>query len=129
MATAVMENSIVAQNTCLQKCVVGRNSFIGAGTTFTDFNLVPKPIRAFFDGVLQPVGTEVMGGCVGHNCRVGAGLVIYPARTIESDTVVFSTPERRVISKNVTYAESDHHKVPGGTERHPRRYDPNVRRL
>lgn len=127
LTTAVMENSIIAQNTCLQKCVVGRNSFIGAGNTFTDFNLVSdKPIKAFFDGRLQPLGAEVMGGCVGHNCRLGSGLVIYPARTIESDTIIFSTPERRVIAKNVTYEESDHHKVPGGTELHPRLYDPSV---
>jgi carbonic anhydrase/acetyltransferase-like protein (isoleucine patch superfamily) len=129
LMTAVMENSIIAQNTCLQKCVVGRNSFIGAGTTFTDFNLVPKPIRAFFDGELQDIGTEVMGGCVGHNCRLGSGLIIYPARTIESDTVLFASPERRVIAKNVTYEESDHHKIPGGTKLHPRLYDPNVKRL
>ncbi len=127
--TAVMENSIIAQNTCLQFCVVGRNSFIGAGTTFTDFNLVPKPLRAYFNDGLQPIGSEVMGGCVGHNCRLGAGLVIYPARTIESDTIVLSTQERRVIVKNVTYKESDHHSIPGGTELHPRLYDPNVRRL
>jgi acetyltransferase-like isoleucine patch superfamily enzyme len=129
LTTAVMENSIIAQNTCLQKCVVGRNSFVGAGTTFTDFNLIPKPLRAVFEGKLQPIGTEVMGGCVGHNCRLGSGLVIYPARTIESDTVVLSTLERRVITKNVMYAESDHHDIPGGTDLHPRLYDPNVRRL
>lgn len=128
-ATAVMENSIIAQNTCLQMCVVGRNSFVGAGTTFTDFNMVPKPLRAFYDGKLEPIGSEVMGGCVGHNCRVGSGLVIYPARTIESDTIIFATPERRVISKNVTYEESDHLKLPGGEALHPRLYDPNVKRL
>jgi carbonic anhydrase/acetyltransferase-like protein (isoleucine patch superfamily) len=127
--TAVMENSIIAQNTCLQKCVVGRNSFIGAGTTFTDFNVIPIPMRAFFEGELQSVGTEVMGGCVGHNCRLGAGLIIYPARTIESDTVLFASPERRVIAKNVTYEQSDHHKLPGGTKMHPRLYDPQIRRL
>lgn len=130
LMTAVMENSIIAQNTCLQKCVVGRNSFIGAGTTFTDYNLVPKPIRAFSsDGKLERVGTDVMGGCVGHNCRLGAGLLIHPARTIESDTVLVATPERWVISKNVTYEQSDHHKVPGGKELHPRLYDPSIRRL
>jgi acetyltransferase-like isoleucine patch superfamily enzyme len=128
-ATAVMENSIIAQNTCLQMCVVGRNSFIGAGTTFTDFNLVPKPLRAFFGGELQPIGTEVMGGCVGHNCRLGAGLIIYPARMIESDSIVLPTSERHVITKNITYEESDHHRIPGATELHPRLYDPNVRRL
>lgn len=127
--TAVMENSIIAQNTCLQFCVIGRNSFVGAGTTFTDFNLVPKPLRAYFEGELQAIGSDVMGGCVGHNCRLGAGLVIMPARTIESDTVVVASPERHVIVKNVTYEESDHHKWPGGTKLHPRLYDPNVRPL
>jgi len=35
------DNSMVAQNTCLQMCVIGRNTFIGAGSTFTDFNLLP----------------------------------------------------------------------------------------
>jgi hypothetical protein len=29
-----------------------------------------------------------MGGCVGHNCRVGSGMIVYPARTIESDVVL-----------------------------------------
>jgi carbonic anhydrase/acetyltransferase-like protein (isoleucine patch superfamily) len=129
LMTAVMENSIVAQNTCLQKCVVGRNSFIGAGTTFTDYNLVAKPIRAFFEDELHEMGTDIMGGCVGHNCRIGSGLIFYPARMVESDTIIFSKPERRVISKNVTYEESDHHSLPGGSTLHPRLYDPNVRRL
>ena len=39
--TTVMENSMIAQNTCLQMCVIGRNTFIGAGSTFTDYNLDP----------------------------------------------------------------------------------------
>jgi carbonic anhydrase/acetyltransferase-like protein (isoleucine patch superfamily) len=40
--TTIMENSLVAQNTCLQMCVVGRNTFIGAGSTWTDFNLLHR---------------------------------------------------------------------------------------
>ena len=44
--TTVMENSMIAQNTCLQLSVVGRNTFVGAGSTFTDYNLIPKPLRA-----------------------------------------------------------------------------------
>ena len=35
-ASVVMEDSMVAQNSCLQFCCVGRSSLIGAGTTFTD---------------------------------------------------------------------------------------------
>jgi carbonic anhydrase/acetyltransferase-like protein (isoleucine patch superfamily) len=109
--TSLMENSMVAQNTCLQMCVIGRNSFIGAGTTFTDFNLLPTPLRALYEGKLQPTGMPVLGGCVGHNCRLGSGLIVYPARMIESDVVLVASVDRRVISENVTYEQSDHHKL------------------
>jgi carbonic anhydrase/acetyltransferase-like protein (isoleucine patch superfamily) len=108
--TTLMENAIVAQNTCLQMCVVGRRTFIGAGNTFTDYNLLPAPLRALnADGELKEANAPVLGGCVGHNCRVGSGLIIYPARTIESDVILFASKERRVIDKNIAYEESDHH--------------------
>ncbi len=120
--TTLMDNSMVAQNTCLQMCVVGRNTFIGAGTTFTDFNLISAPIKAR-DGhnLLRDANRPVLGGCVGHNCRLGSGLVVYPARMIESDVVIAASPERRVIMKDVPYEESDHHHLRGG-HRHPRLY-------
>lgn len=106
-----MENSMAAQNTCLQMSVVGRNSFIGAGTTFTDFNLIPTPIRAR-DGKdqLQIAQRPVLGGCVGHNCRLGSGMVIFPARTIESDVVLLASQDRQVIDKDIYYEDSDHHQ-------------------
>ncbi len=109
--TTLMERCIVAQNACLQMCVLGRNTFVGAGTTFTDFNLVPKPMMAIRNGKLESTGLEIIGGCVGHNCRIGAGLVIYPARAIESDTILARTEERSIVAKNVLYEESDHHKM------------------
>ncbi len=90
--TSIMDNSMVAQNTCLQMCVIGRNTFIGAGSTWTDYNLVPAPIRARAgDGELRPSNRPVMGGCVGHNCRIGSGMIVYPARTIESDVVLVAS--------------------------------------
>jgi UDP-N-acetylglucosamine diphosphorylase / glucose-1-phosphate thymidylyltransferase / UDP-N-acetylgalactosamine diphosphorylase / glucosamine-1-phosphate N-acetyltransferase / galactosamine-1-phosphate N-acetyltransferase len=108
--TTLMENAIVAQNTCLQMCVIGRHTFIGAGNTFTDYNLLPAPLRALnANGELKEANAPVLGGCVGHNCRIGSGLVIYPARTIESDVVLIASKDRRVIDKNVAYEESDHH--------------------
>ena len=114
--TAVMENTIIAQNTCLQMCVVGRNSFIGAGNTFTDFNLIAqKPMRAAnVDGQLQSVGQIVLGSAIGHNCRIGSGMVIFPGRMIESDVVLVASPQRRVLSRSVTYEESDHHIIRHG---------------
>jgi len=120
--TTMMEHGMVAQNTCLQMCVIGRNTFIGAGNTFTDYNLIPMPIRGL-DGnnKLANANRPVLGGCVGHNCRIGAGMVIFPARTIESDVVLFGSTDRRVIDRDVRYENSDHHKLKDG-KKHPRHY-------
>jgi acetyltransferase-like isoleucine patch superfamily enzyme len=110
--TTVMDNSMIAQNTCLQMCVVGRNTFIGAGSTFTDYNLIPAPIRALDgQGRLNFSNRPVIGRAVGHNCRLGSGMIVYPARTIESDVVLAASKDRRVIDKDVRYEDSDHHKL------------------
>jgi UDP-N-acetylglucosamine diphosphorylase / glucose-1-phosphate thymidylyltransferase / UDP-N-acetylgalactosamine diphosphorylase / glucosamine-1-phosphate N-acetyltransferase / galactosamine-1-phosphate N-acetyltransferase len=121
--TQVMENTIIAQNTCLQMCVIGRNSFVGAGSTFTDFNLLAqKPMRAAnIDGELQSVGQIVLGSAVGHNCRIGSGMVVFPGRMIESDVVLVAGHQRRVISRSISYEESDHHAIRFG-EVHKRFY-------
>ena len=119
--STLMEDTMVAQNACLQFCVVGRDSFIGAGTTFTDFNLIPKSLRTLHRGRLEDVGMTVLGGCVGHHCRIGSDLTIYPARTIESDVVLARSDKRSVITKNVSYEESDHLQWPDAGL-HPRLY-------
>ena len=99
--TAMMENSMVAQNTCLQLCVVGRNTFIGAGNTCTDFDLLGKPIKTLHNGRLEEVGLPVIGSAIGHNCKIGSGFVIYPARNIESGTTLIYGDDHSVIPKNV----------------------------
>jgi carbonic anhydrase/acetyltransferase-like protein (isoleucine patch superfamily) len=110
--TTVMENSMIAQNTCLQMCVIGRNTFIGAGSTFTDYNLIPMPIRALDgNGKLNDSGRPVIGSAVGHNCRLGSGMIVFPARTIESDVVLAASRDRRVIDRDVHYEDSDHLKL------------------
>ncbi|HLF24719.1 MAG TPA: DapH/DapD/GlmU-related protein [Anaerolineae bacterium] len=124
--TTLMENSMVAQNTCLQMCVIGRDTFIGAGNTFTDFNLVAKPIRVMHHDRLEEVGMPVIGGCVGHNCRIGSGFVIFPGRTIESDVMLAANRPDRVIAKSVTYEESDHHAIPGADQLFPAQYRPTT---
>jgi acetyltransferase-like isoleucine patch superfamily enzyme len=104
--TAFMENTMVAQNTCLQLCVVGKNTFIGANNVFTDFNLEGRPIRIWHRGQLQPTGMPVLGGCVGHNVKIGSGFVIYPARSIESGCVLPVPEDTNVITHNLSYEES-----------------------
>jgi NDP-sugar pyrophosphorylase family protein len=120
--TTLMENAMVAQNTCLQMCVIGRDTFIGAGNTFTDFNILAMPIKTMHKGKLVDVQQPVIGGCVGHNCRIGSGHIIFPARTIESDVVLFAKEERTIISKNVRFEDSDHHSHPN--EKHIPLYHP-----
>jgi carbonic anhydrase/acetyltransferase-like protein (isoleucine patch superfamily) len=115
--TTLFENAMVAQNACLQLCVVGRNTFIGAGNTFTDFNLLGKPIRTLHKGRLQEVGLPVLGGCIGNNCRIGSGHVMYPARMIESNVVLLAQPGRWVITQNIPFEESDHHDWSGQLHR------------
>lgn len=120
--SVVMEDCMIAQNTCIQMCVIGRGSFVGAGNTFTDFMLVDKPIRSHFAGKLEDTGMTALGGAIGHNVRIGAGLIIFPARMVESDVILFASPERRVISKNIYYEDSDHLKLKDGEKLHPRLY-------
>lgn len=106
--TTLMEHAMVAQNTCLQMCVVGRNTFIGAGNTFTDFNLVNNPIRTMHNGQLHDVQQPVLGGCVGHNCKIGSGHIFMPGRNVESGVIMYAKEGRTIVMKNVTYPESDH---------------------
>ena len=101
--------------------LVGRNSYIGAGTIFTNYNLLPGQLSLNINYSPLEVDIPALGGCVGHNCRIGSGLVVYPGRSVESDVVLFPSPTRRVIMNDITYEESDHHAIHTGEE-HPRQY-------
>ena len=48
-------------------------------------------------------------------------MIIFPARTIESDVVLFASRDRRVIDRDVHFEESDHHKL-SFSKLHPRLY-------
>jgi carbonic anhydrase/acetyltransferase-like protein (isoleucine patch superfamily) len=105
--TTLMENSMVAQLSCLQMCVVGRNTFIGAGNIFTDFDLRNQPLHTFHrrKGAEQPekeeIGLPVIGSAVGHNCKIGSGFVVYPARMIGSNTTLIYADPEAVVSRNI----------------------------
>ncbi len=118
-----MDNSILAQNTCVQMCVIGRSTFIGAGSTFTDFNLASEPIKTMGVNGLASTGQIVLGSCVGHNCRIGAGFIFYPGRMVESDTILAVTPTDWVVVRNIRYDHSAHHNFRKDlAERHKRYY-------
>lgn len=120
--TTLMENTMVAQNTCLQLCVIGRDTFIGAGTTFTDFKLLPGQLRASVGyGRLDESNMMVLGGCVGHHCRLSSGLTFYPARTVESDVVLLADDFNHTITHDILYEDSSHHALKSNY-RYPRLY-------
>jgi hypothetical protein len=77
-------------------------------------------IRAETKGGLEDTNLKILGSCVGHHCRLTSGLILYPARTVESDVVLIASDERRFIHKSVPYEQSDHHQFPH--KEHPRLY-------
>lgn len=108
--TTLMENTSIAQNSCLQLCVVGRDSFIGAGNTFTDFNILGGQLRTLTrKGTLEAANLLILGGCVGHHCRISSGHIFYAARTVESDVVLIANSDKQFVTHNVRYEDSDHH--------------------
>jgi NDP-sugar pyrophosphorylase family protein len=119
--SAYMEGSTSGSGCSINYSLIGRNSIIGPGTLFTDTNLLPIPLKMMVGQNLVETPMPRLGACIGHNCRIGAGLVIYPGRTVESDVVLLASATRRVIAKNISYEESDHHFIRGG-DLHARRY-------
>lgn len=105
--STLMDNSMVAQNSTLQLCVIGRNTFIGANNCFTDFNLLGSPIRTWHKGQLHDVNLPVLGSAVGHNCKIGSGFVVYPGRTIGSNSVIIFDHEDNLIRKTVSGLSPD----------------------
>ncbi len=141
--TTLMENTMVAQLTCLQMTVVGRNTFIGAGNIFTDFNLLdPDPnqnnaneIQTYHKGKLSNIGLPVIGSAVGHNVKIGSGFVFYPGRMIGSHTTLIYGEPSTAIARNInTYP---HDVAEEGVNEYgepnptvyvwPHRYDPVAR--
>ena len=98
---------MVAQNSTLQLCVVGRNTFIGANNVFTDFDLMDNPVQTFHNGSLQDVGLLVLGSAVGHNVKIGSGFVVYPARMIGSNATLLFVHEDNLVRKNVPGLDPD----------------------
>jgi UDP-N-acetylglucosamine diphosphorylase / glucose-1-phosphate thymidylyltransferase / UDP-N-acetylgalactosamine diphosphorylase / glucosamine-1-phosphate N-acetyltransferase / galactosamine-1-phosphate N-acetyltransferase len=105
--TTLMDNTMIAQLSCLQMCVVGRNTFIGAGNIFTDFHLLNRSLQTFHQRkntdrpVLEEVGLPVIGSAIGHNVKIGSGFVFYPARMIGSNTTLIYAAPDTVVGHNI----------------------------
>ncbi|MBX0328514.1 multidrug transporter [Oscillochloris sp. ZM17-4] len=124
--TTLMENSMVAQNSTLQLCIVGRNTFIGANNVFTDFNLQGEPIKIVHQGRIVEINLPVLGSAVGHNCKLGSGFVVYPGRMIESNAVIIFDNDANLIRKTVPGHDVDDMDQATGEPRRIVYHWPNV---
>lgn len=120
----LMERASIDHNACVDMSVIGRDSYVGAGTIFGNYNLLNEPIAIKSEFSTVSLTLPALGACIGHNCRIGPGLIFYPGRTVESDVVLMPSPTRRVIMQDISYEESDHHAVASSADRrrlYPRR--------
>ncbi len=119
--STLMEDSTVAQNTTLQLCVVGRNSFLGANNVCTDLDLFGQPIQTYHkskfaaEGELQDVGLPVLGSAIGHHCKIGSGFILAPGRMVGSyTTLVVQSNGANLIQKCVNVPNTpSKYNVPG----------------
>jgi hypothetical protein len=51
---------------------------------------------------------------------------VYPGRAIESDVILFASPERRVIDRSILYEDSDQFAIKDANHVHPRQYKPGT---
>ena len=90
--TTIMDNSMMAQNTCLQMCVVG-----------AILSLAQEYLHRFQPGVCRDQSPRpawqslafsnrpVLGGCAWDITAAGPGMIIYPARMIELDVILVAS--------------------------------------
>ncbi|GAC1643607.1 MAG: multidrug transporter [Herpetosiphon sp.] len=99
--STLMDNTMVSQLSSLQLSVVGRNTFIGPGVTFADFDLSGKPIVTTWQGEVHDMETPVIGSAVGHNVKIGPGFVVYPGSEIDTGATLWYGDREAVVQHHV----------------------------
>ena len=108
----------------LDKAFTGERSYlrIGNRNKIREHYTISRGTRP---ETVTEIGDEnyvMTSGHIAHNCRIGSGMIIFPGRMVESDVILVASPGRRVISRNVTYEESDHHQLDIAGSAHQRQY-------
>jgi carbonic anhydrase/acetyltransferase-like protein (isoleucine patch superfamily) len=74
----------------------GRDSFLGDGTTITDFRLDGRSVTVLKDGVSVDTQNPLLGCCLGHGVYLAAGCVLAPGRMVPNSWRI-APDEQRVI--------------------------------
>lgn len=96
--SCVMNDSII--NTNVRFSIVGNKSFLGGGVYLTDRLLseihdgdpqMKAPIvKVLANGELVDSGYYILGPCIGNRVRIGSGVIIYPGRMVQSDSLLLA---------------------------------------
>jgi len=82
----------------LTTSIVGSGSLLAVNATLTDFRFDGRNILLLKEGKLVDSGNKILGGCLGHNVKIGSGCVIAPGRMIPNRTHVVLKKDRIVRS-------------------------------
>jgi NDP-sugar pyrophosphorylase family protein len=75
--------------------VVGEHTWMGGYVAITNVMLNNKQVRYRIDGQLVETGLSHFGAVIGHNCTIGAGVIILPGRYMPPRSFV---PPHRLFS-------------------------------
>ena len=87
----------------IQMSVIGRNSFVAADVRFLDFKF-DGDITVEHRGAVQSAGSKFLGCAVGHDVRIGAGVMIAHGRAIPNGTNLVRDPSQ--IAQKIAASES-----------------------
>jgi acetyltransferase-like isoleucine patch superfamily enzyme len=76
---------------------MGRDSFFAISSVLTDFRFNGRTVTVLKDGKVVDSGHIILGGCLGHNAYVGAGVIVAPGREIPNGARLF--PDRYDLAK------------------------------
>ena len=107
----------------LNCCVLGRDTFVGAGTVQTDFRFDGETVVVLQDGEPVESGQIFLGSCLGHGSYLGAGLVVAPGREIPNGVRVTPPPDR-VVSNLANQSEDIQYVSPDAASANPREDGP-----
>jgi acetyltransferase-like isoleucine patch superfamily enzyme len=83
---------------------LGRDTFVGDGTTLTDFRFDGSCVTVLKDGKKVDTGNTFLGACLGHGVYLGSGCIVSPGRTIPNGMRI-NPEESRIIRKCHTEQE------------------------
>jgi bifunctional UDP-N-acetylglucosamine pyrophosphorylase/glucosamine-1-phosphate N-acetyltransferase len=93
-----MNNSNVAHLSYVGDSIIGEKCNLGAGTIIANLRHDGKNIEWEAKGELMDTERRKLGAIIANNVKTGIGTMIYPGRTMTSNT---STKPGEIVKKNI----------------------------